>query len=311
MISINRGQAPSAPTRGRAATFRKSNRSSTEARQTTGQAAKIHPARQQNAFGELRMSRLLKTLPLTLALAALSIFATSCGSSNAPAQVRFVHAIQDAGALDINVIGTNNANNTTPQFADISFLGVMPNQPGYTSVPSGSDTIKALAVGTTTQVFSDSVGWGADAHYTAIATGFSYTGIIKGSNVVLLSIPDNIPTPPSGDVEFRVIHAAPSGPSAVDVYIELNPNTGPGLPITIQGLAYTQASKYYAFVLNPNNATIPPGFTIYVTAAGTTSQIFSYPINLSTAGSARTLVLTDVQGGTTMNTSFLELSDLN
>jgi hypothetical protein len=313
MISTNLGHAPSARKRVSAATFGKRNRASIEARQSTAQAAKIHPAHQQNAFGELRMSRLLKTVPFTLALAALSIFAASCGSSNSPAQVRFVHAIQDAGALDINVISTNNTN-ATPEFADVSFLGVLPSQPGYTSVPSGSDTVQALTASTTTAVFSDSVNWGARGHYTAIATGFSKTGT-HGSDVVLLSIPDNIPAPPSGDVEFRVIHASPSGSDgnggAVDIYIELNPNSGPGLPITIQGLAYTQASKYYAFVLNPNNATVPPGFTIYVTKPGTTSQIFSYPINLSTAGAARTLVLTDVQGGNTMNTSFLELSDLN
>lgn len=259
------------------------------------------------------MSRLLKTLPLTLALAALSIFTASCGSSTSPAQVRFVHAIPDAGSLDINVLGTNKTD-ATPQFADMSFLGVLPLQPGYTSVPSGSDTVKALAVGTTTQVFSDSVNWGVGAHYTAVATGFSNTGIVKGSNVVLLSIPDNIPTPPTGDVEFRVIHASPSGPAAVDVYIELNPNTGPGLPITIQGLAYTQASKYVTFVVNPNNVTPPPGFTVYVTATGTMSPVLaSGPLNPATAGGVRTLVLTDVQNGNppAMSSSFLELPDRN
>lgn len=41
------------------------------------------------------MPRWLKALPLSLALEALGIVATSCGSSN-QAQIRFVHAIQDA-----------------------------------------------------------------------------------------------------------------------------------------------------------------------------------------------------------------------
>src|SRR5208337_1049399 len=86
-----------------------------------------------------RMSRLLKALPLALATAALSVFASGCGSSN-PAQVRLVHVIQDApGPLDIDV---STPNVTTPQeFLDIPFLGVLPNQPGYTSTPSGSATI--------------------------------------------------------------------------------------------------------------------------------------------------------------------------
>ncbi len=253
------------------------------------------------------MPRWLKALPLALALAALSIFAASCGSSG-PAQVRFVHAIQDAPALDIDVSGTNVA--STQEFTNIAFLGVQPNQPGYTSLPSGSDTVEAFLHGTTTEVFSDSVSWGAGTQYTVIATGFSQTGT-NGSNVVLLSIPDNIPTPPTGDVAFRVIHASPSGPGTVDVYIELNPSTGPALPITIQGLGYTQASNYVSFVFNPNNATTPPGYTVYVTASGSLQPIITEPISPANAGAVRTLVLTDVQDGKAMNTSFLELSDLD
>jgi len=253
------------------------------------------------------MSRLLKTLPLTFALAALSIFAASCGSI-APAQVRFVNAIQDAGTLDIDVTGPNAV--TTPEFAHVSFLDVQPAQPGYTSVPSGNDTIAAVLTGTTTPVFTDTLGWDAGGHYTVVATGFSQTGT-NGSNVVLLSIPDVTPTPPSGDVEFRVIHASPSVPK-VDVYIELNPNTGPGLPITIQGLTYKQASNYVTFVFNPNNATPPPGFKVYVTASGSTTPTYIAEfLSPSTAGAVRTLVLTDAPTGGTMNSTYVELSDLN
>jgi uncharacterized protein DUF4397 len=254
------------------------------------------------------MPRWLKILPLALSVMALSICIASCGSTNGPAKVRFVHALQDASALDIDV--TSGAT-TTQEFTAIAFLGVQPNQPGYTSVPSGNDTFKGMLTGTSTQVFSNSVGLGAGGKYTEIATGFSQTGA-HGSNVVLLSVPDNIPTPPTGDVEFRVIHASPSGPANVDVFIELNPNNGPGLPITIQNLAYMQASKYVSFTYNPNNVNPPPGFTVYVTASGTTSPILiSEGIDPGTAGAARTLVLTDAQNGTSMNTQYLELSDLN
>jgi hypothetical protein len=267
-------------------------------------------------LGELRMSRLLKAVPLALALAALSVCAASCGSS-VPAQIRFVHAIQDvyaiqdAGPLDITVTGSDT--HSALEFTNIGFRGVQPNQPGYSSVPSGGDTIQGFLTGTTTNpVFSNSLSLGGGAQYTLIATGFQKDK--NGNNAVdLLQISDNIPTPPSGDVEFRVIHASPSGPGTVDVYIELNPNNGPGLPITIQGLTYMQASNYVSFVLNPNNATTPPGFTVYVTASGSMQPIFpkGYPINPSSAGAVRTLVLTDVQDGTMMNSSFLELSDVN
>jgi len=262
------------------------------------------------------MPRWLKILPLALALMALSICIASCGSTNGPAQVRFVNATQDTtvngAALDIDV--TSGAT-TTQEFTDIGFLGVQPNQPGYTNLPSDNDTIEGVLTGTTTQVFSSSVGLGAGGKYTEIATGSYQTDIngnVTSSNIVLLSVPDNVPTPPAGDVEFRVIHASPSGPANVDVYIELKPNNGPGLPITIQNLAYMQASKYVSFTFNPNNTNPPPGFTIYVTAAGTTTPLFvSEDIAPTTAGAARTLVLTDAPGGTTMNTQYLELSDLN
>jgi Domain of unknown function (DUF4397) len=261
------------------------------------------------------MPRWLKILPLALALTALSVCIASCGSTNGPAQVRFVDATQDttgnAAALDIDV---TSGQTTTQEFTAIAFLGVQPNQPGYTSTPSGNDTFKGVLTGTTTQVFSDSLGLGAGGKYTEIATGSYQTDIngnVTSSNIVLLSVPDNVPTPLANGVEFRVIHASPSGPANVDIYIELNPNNGPGLPIAIQGLAYMQASKYVSFTFNPNNVTPPPGFTMYVTTAGSLTPILTEAIDPATAGAARTLVLTDNPGGTQMNAQYLELSDLN
>jgi hypothetical protein len=247
------------------------------------------------------MSRIL-ALPLTLALAASLLFATSCGSSGA-AQVRFVHAIQDSSAIDIEVNGT-------VKFPDVSFLGVSPSQPGYTPVASGSDTIEALAAGTTTEAFSDTTSLNAGGQYTLVATGFSKTGA-NGSNVVLVSASDNNAAPPSGDVKFRVIHASPSGPGNVDVYILLNPASAPTGTPAISALAYEQASAYVALPNNPNNDTNPPGFTVFVTASGSLIPIITQQPIDPAAGAIRTLVLTDVQNGTTMNTSFLELSDLN
>jgi hypothetical protein len=245
---------------------------------------------------------LVFTSLLSVAVLGVAIFAASCGSGSR-ASVRFVHAIQDETELDIDVNGT-------PEFTGVSFLGVQPNQPGYTTVPSGNDTLEGLLSGTSTEAFKTSVGWGAGQQYSVIATGFSKTGT-DGSNVVLLSIPDNIPTPGSGDVAFRVIHASPSGPGAVDVYIELNPNTAPTPPITFQGLAYTQASPYASFAINPNDQPLPPGFTVYVTASGSLTPIIAEQISPGVIGAVRTLVLTDVQNGTTMSPSFLELTDVN
>jgi len=258
------------------------------------------------------MPRWLKALCLAFSLVAL-ILLPSCSSSG-QAKVRFVHAIQDAGALDIEVYGTNDGAGTI-EFSDLAFLGVLPSQPGYTTLDSGSNAIEGFLTGTTTVGFiRNDVNWSGGIDYTAVATGFSKTGTPPGSNVLILSIPDNNTAPASGDVEFRVIHASPSGPSGVNVYIQPNPSTGPTGTPAISNLIYTQASGYISVAYNPNNVTPPPGFTLYVTTTAG-AIIFSEAISPA-EGAIRTLILTDIQntklqGVSAMQPSFLELPDLN
>ena len=255
------------------------------------------------------MFRLLKALSFSFALLALSILATNCGS-NAPAQVRFVHAMQDGAAMDININGK-------PAFTGISFRDVLPNQPGYTSVPSGHDTIQGFLAGSTMVGFnSTTVSWNSGTDYTVVATGFvtcnNQPPTCIPKNATLLSKPDNNSPPPANNVAFRVIHASPSGPSSVDVYILLEPSAGPTGNPTISALAYTQASDYIVVPYNPNNVDNFPGYVVFLTAAGSTSPLFTGGEAINPAnGAIRTLVLTDVQNGTSMNSSFLELPDHN
>jgi hypothetical protein len=241
------------------------------------------------------MLRLLRTLPFALALAALSLFVSSCGSSNS-SQIRFVNAIRDAAPLDIDV-------NSSKIFTNIAFFGYQPTS-GYTKVSSGSITVAGLATGTTTQVFSSTASL-ASGDYTLIATGSVNSGT-NGSGVDLLSVQDNNTAPAAGNVEFRVINASQTG-GTVDVYILANPvNGGIQPPATISGLAYTQASGYITLPFNSNNS----GYTMYVTSSGTTNPIFSQNLSSPTS-SIRTLVLTDVANSSGLNPSAIELSDLN
>jgi len=252
----------------------------------------------------------LKALSLTLAVAALGIFAASCGSSNSQAQIRFVHAIPDAQALDIIVYGPQQINGWQ-LFADVGFRGFLPSA-GYTNVLSDTNTIKGWVNPTdTTSVFSDPVNWGAGLHYTVIATGLSATGTIGGS-VVLQSILDDNSPPASGYVEFRVINASPhSPPGGVDVYIDPIPVQGLGSAV-ISGLVYQQVSKYVSLVFfpgnNPNN--INNGYELYVTQSGSTTPIINQYLGPAD-NTIHTLVLTDVQGGNAMNPSAMELTDLD
>jgi hypothetical protein len=241
------------------------------------------------------MFRLLRALPLALALAALSLFVSSCGSSNS-SQIRFVNAIRDAVGLDIEV-------NSSKIFTDVAFFGYQPTS-GYTKVSSGSVTVAGLITGSTTQVFSSTASL-SSGDYTLIATGSVNSGT-NGSGVNLLSIPDTNTAPAAGNVEFRVINASQTG-GTVDIYILANPvNGGIQPPATISGLAYTQASGYITLPFNSDGS----GYTMYVTSSGTTNPIFSQNLS-SPTNSIRTLVLTDVANNSGLNSSAIELNDLN
>jgi hypothetical protein len=251
------------------------------------------------------MLRWLKSLPLalplTLALAAFGFVLSGCNSGN-QAQVRFVHAIQDSGPLDIDFNGTK-------QITNIGFLGWQPTS-GYIAVPAGSDTIEGFQTNTSTEEFSVSnVNLNSGSQYTLVATGFT----TSTSSVIILSPVDTNTEPSDGTVEFRAINASPSGPNAVDIYILANPVTcALGVApctATISGLAYQQTSSYVSQNYNSN----AEGYTIYVCTSGSTNPIFSQQINVGSLseGSIRTLILTDAQDVDQLNHSLIVLNDLN
>ncbi|HLX84542.1 MAG TPA: DUF4397 domain-containing protein [Terriglobales bacterium] len=255
----------------------------------------------------------LKLLLLTLPLAAVCLVTTGCGSGSDQAQVRFVHAIQNVGPMDIDI--------TTPPsivpvqvFTNVSFLGVRPNQPGYTPVDSGTDTIAGFLTGTPKVAFnSTALDLNGSQQYTVIATGV----VANGQNASILTIPDDIPNPVATNLAFRVINASPSGPDgtqgAVDVYIQLNPTNGPSGSPEFKGVAYQQSGGYITLPYNPNNDVTAPGYTVFVTKAGSTTPpyIIAQGLSPTNGGAVRTIVLTDVQNGNTMSSTFLELSDLD
>jgi hypothetical protein len=242
------------------------------------------------------MLRWLKILAPALALAAL-IFEVGC-TSNDLAQVRFVHAIQDANPLDIDINGTR-------EFVNVGFTDYLPTS-GYMGVPTGNVTIEGFPTGTSTETFSTSgVKLSAASQYTMVATGFA----TNTSSVIILAPVDNNTTPANGTINFRVIDASPSGPTAVDIYIQQSQVQGLTPPATIAGLSYQQTSKYLSEPYNINGG----GYTIYVCAAGSTTPIFfqNIPVGSSNAGSIRTLILTDQPNKDELNPQFIVLHDLN
>ncbi len=260
------------------------------------------------------MLRLLKALSLTLAIVALSIVATSCGSNGTHA--RFVNAIDtqndygESGGLDIFVNGGK-------PFVDITFASASAST--YTSVPSGSDTIAAVQTGSippANQLFSQTVSLNSGSQYTLVATGIANDSGVDAPT--LLTFSDNNSEPTNGTINFRVINASPGGPQGaggepVDIY--LVPNNGQqacsGTP-TISSLAYQKTSSY----VNLNYYAGPPGsgFIMYVCLAEGGTPLFSgYSISVGSQnqGSIRTLILTDAASGGAMGPKPIVLSDLN
>lgn len=239
------------------------------------------------------MSRLLKVLSLTFALATLSLFAISCGSSSS--QLRVVHAIPDAPVgLDVALNGKNI-------FTNVTFEAIEPTS-GYQKVSAGGDTFEAFQTGTTTPVInSTSLNLGGSSQYTVVMTGFySDTSGVNAPTAVLLTDTNTAPT--AGNIEFRIVDASPSAPTSVDVYI-----VPPGTDITtvspqISGLTFQQASTYVSL-----SAAI---YAVIVTPSGNKTPFINQDYTL-TAGQIRSLVLVDVSGGGAISPTPVELSDLN
>jgi hypothetical protein len=229
------------------------------------------------------MFRLLKALPLTLALAALSFFATSCGSSS-QSQIRVVQAISDeTTGLDINV-------NTTKVFTNIAFDGVQPTPPAYTKVASGSDTLEAFDTGTTTPVInSTNASLSGSSQYTVLLTGF-LNG--TGANApTFYTITDNNTAPTSSNVEIRIIDGSANTPQGgFNVYI-VPPGTNIGsLTPQVSGLLIGQASSYQSLNITGNV------YEVIVTPNGNQTPYINQNYTIPT-GSIRTVVIVDNQGG--------------
>jgi hypothetical protein len=235
------------------------------------------------------MLRMLRTLPFALVLAALSMFAASCGSSNS--KLRLMHAVPDGGAIDVLIDGKNVAPGLSFDIAT-----------SYLSVTSGSRHVQVFAAGTTTNAFFDgTVSLSGGTTYTAVATGSA-----TSSTVVAPLFTDNNTAPTSGNIEIRVIHASPTWNTdfgGLDVYVVAPGTSISGVSPTISNLTYKNASTYLSVAAGQ--------YEIVMTPVGQKSNdIDIEPSDLNTAGRIRTFVVVDNAGGGLSGTP-QELSDLN
>jgi hypothetical protein len=230
------------------------------------------------------MSRMLRTLPFALALAALTIFSASCGSSGA--KFRMFYAVPNGQAVDVLVDGKTvetavNVNSVTPAS-------------GYLSVSSGSRHVQVFPTGTTSGAYFDgNVPFNGGTPYTFLLTG-------PTGNIQQQLFTDNNTAPTSGNAALRVIHASPSGPTPVDIYLS-QANTQNLGSITISSLAFAAASSY---VSAPASS-----YAFLVTPSGIQAIDIDMPDQSFAAGKIYTYVLVDVAGGGAMSGTPVVLND--
>lgn len=233
------------------------------------------------------MFRMLRTLPFTLALAGLSIFTASCGSSSS--KFRLVHAVADGQAVDVVIDGK------TVETA-VAVNAATPST-GYLSVSSGTRHIQVFPTGTTTGAYFDgNVTLNSSADYTFLLSGV----VLPASTITGTLLTDNNTAPTSSNAELRVIHASTFGPTPVDIYVT-SPGGGITGPPSISSVAYQNASTY----LN-----VPEGtYDILVTPAGLPAIDIRVADAAFIAGKIYTYVLIDIPGGGQMSGDPLLLND--
>jgi Domain of unknown function (DUF4397) len=222
------------------------------------------------------MSRLLKILPLTLALAALSIFASSCGSGTS--QVRVINSIPQSPDLDVDINGTKYFPSV-----ETGFVYPTPTTPvSYISVPAGGDTIEAFDAGTTSDavVPSQSISLGGSTQYTVVLGGF----ITNNPQAYLIT--DDNTVPATGYVNIRVIDgSATAGNNGIDAILYPQGTTPGSKQVT--GLVLGQASAYLPLTFEEG------GYCIEVFNTGNDTPLFNYCTFAQSTGSITTLVIVD------------------
>ncbi len=211
--------------------------------------------------------------PLTILLCLLSFVLASCGhSSSNNASLRIMNAIPDAPAISVQ-LGTNPPLVTGMIFQQLT---------QYMSVSGGSQDFMVSANGGQSFAINQTLNMGS-GNYTYVVYGpiVSANGILINEN--------NIPTPNSGEFNFRVINVA-AGIGPVDVYLTpLGTDINATSP-TVSNVGLGAISEF----VSPNVGTLELRATatgtkniIYDTAVQMFSNGNSYEVVVFTKGSAR------------------------
>lgn len=218
------------------------------------------------------MIRFLKVLSVGLLALAIALLSAGCGSGST--QVRLMNAMN--GESSVNMLIANSAVASGVVYGTAS---------SYAKASSGSQTVQIQSGGVT--LLNSSLSFSGGNNNTVLATD-------SGATVFT----DDRSTPPTNDIEIRVINASNSlGPA--DVYVVPSNTTDISTIPPTATLAFQAASNYIQLAAG--------SYEVLLTQSTSKNVIIdSNPLSLS-AGQVRTVVSLDGNG--VFSTAVL--SDLN
>jgi hypothetical protein len=254
--------------------------------------------------------RLLKSVSVICALAALILITISCGSGGGT-QLRVVDALSNnPNNNPLNIYVNNSLINSTA----LSYSNVFPNQPNsgpatYTGVPSGSISSGVYNSPQSTSPPTNPIFTpisetltGGD-QYTLVLAG-SYQDTVVGKQPTAYLFTDTNIAPASGNILLHIIDASvntPAGGFSIYIY-----QSSGGIPATpqITGLMLGSLATYSpAWVANTSYAV--------TVAYPTGTQFYSYYLPSPNNQQISTLVIQDLPSGDTVEAQPIVMTDLN
>jgi len=230
----------------------------------------------------MQFTRLILSGLVVVALAACDEDPISTEVSPEPsASIRWVNAVPDTVAMDYRIVDY-------PSNASEPNLPFRASSGNWRIVPAGAHRIRVFFTNTTaagtmpavvSQTFLDTtLTFEVNKKYTLLHYGYAKTGATPKQRLIV--IPDDPPTPASGQVAIRAINAAPAiGP--VDLYATIAAATG-GTPSGAPLFANVAAGATTAWVSVPV-ATGTNTYRFAATAPGSATPLVDA---LAPAGSA-------------------------
>jgi hypothetical protein len=231
------------------------------------------------------LSKTRATLALVLTTPLLLL--AGCGNEDAQdAQVRLVNATSEYPTMDLYTVDSKNVSTKfisgTASFAASSYAGLFGGSYTFKVLGSGSSTAAAQVAGSVSK-----------------QDHFAIVSYLSGGTATALLVPEEEPTPSSGNAKLRILNGASAEVGGVDVYVTSNPCTALTSTDTAFATAVTGLQTAFGEIVVASSGT---AWNVCVTATGIKTDLRLAANAVPFANEQiSTLILTHTTGGTLLN----------